>query len=110
MGSYAEGDLDAVAQAVAKGEISYRSGSEAALPPVPEGEPKVVCSLRLPVDVYQRLRDLAVERGVKPTALMRDWVVAGLAAADDDRTISVADLLRVVAALPQTSAPQPHAA
>jgi hypothetical protein len=43
-----------------------------------EAEPKVVCSLRRPVDVYQRLRDLAVERGVKPTALMRDWVVAGL--------------------------------
>jgi hypothetical protein len=110
MGSFAEEDLDAVARAVAEGEISYQAGAEAELPPVPDGEPKVVCSLRLPVDVYQRLRDVAAERGVKPTALMRDWVVAGLAAADDDRTISVADLLRVVAALPQTSAAHPHAA
>jgi len=110
MGSFADGEMDAVAQAVARGEISYRAGDEADLPPVPDVEPKVVCSLRLPVDVYQRLRDVAAARGMKPTALMRDWVVAGLAAADDDRTISVAELLRVVATLPAASAPHPHAA
>ena len=100
MESFAEEDFDAVVEAVAKGEITYLDGG-AELPPVPDGEPKVVCSLRLPGDAYDRLRVVAAERGVKPTALMRDWVLAGLAGADDDRTISVADLLRVVAALPQ---------
>jgi hypothetical protein len=111
MRSFAEGDLDAVAQAVSRGEISYQMGAEAELPPVPDGEPKVVCSLRLPADVYQRLRDFAAERGVKPTSLMRDWVIAGLAASDqDERTISVADLLRVVSALPGVPAPGRHAA
>jgi hypothetical protein len=103
MESFAEDDLEAVVEAVAKGEITYLDG-EAELPPVPDGEPMVVCSLRLSGDVYRRLRKAAAARGVKPTALMRDWVLAGLAAADDDRTISVADLLRVVATLPRSAA------
>jgi hypothetical protein len=38
----------------------------------------------------------------------RDWIMAGLAATDEDRTISVADLLRVVAALPQPPSPRPE--
>jgi hypothetical protein len=97
-------DMAAVVGAVADGEMTFEDGYEVSLPSAPDSEPKVVCSLRLPVDVYQRLRDVATERGVKPTALMRDWVLAGLAATEEDRTISVADLLRVVAALPQPPA------
>jgi hypothetical protein len=38
---------------------------------------------------------------LKPTALMRDWIQEGLAGSEDDRTISVADLLRAVARLPE---------
>ena len=99
MNTFADRDLAAAADAVANGEINFADGP-ADLPPPPDTEPKVVCSFRLPVEAYQQLRQVATERGLKPTALMRDWVLAGLAAADRDRTISVADLLRVVAALP----------
>jgi predicted DNA-binding protein len=102
----ADSDMDAVVAAVADGDITFGEAGTAELPPVPDGEPKVVCSFRLPVEAYQRLREVAAQRGVKPTALIRDWVMAGLAATDEDRTISVADLLRVVAALPQP--PPPH--
>ena len=101
-------DMAAVAGAVADGEMTFEDGFEVSLPPVPDGEPKVVCSVRLPVDVYQQLRTVAAARGVKPTGLMRDWIMAGLAATDEDRTISVADLLRVVAALPQPPSPRPE--
>lgn len=101
-------DMTAVAEAVADGELTFEDGIEAALPPVPDGEPKVVCSLRLPVEVFQQLREVAADRGVKPTALMREWIVAGLATTDQDRTISVADLFRVVAALPQPPRPRPE--
>ncbi|MFI7544107.1 hypothetical protein [Actinoplanes sp. NPDC049599] len=100
--------MTAVAEAVADGEMTFEDGFEVSLPAVPDGEPKVVCSVRLPVDVYQRLRTVAAARGVKPTGLMRDWIVAGLATTDEDRTISVADLLRVVAALPQPPGPRPE--
>lgn len=106
--TFVQGDMDAVVDAVANGEILFLEGAAAELPPVPDDEPKVVCSFRLPAEAYQRLREVAVERGVKPTALMRDWVMAGLAGTEQDRTISVADLLRVVAALPQS--PQRNAA
>lgn len=100
MTSFADRDLAAAVDAVANGEISFSDGGHAELPPPPGDEPKVVCSFRLPVEAYQQLRQVATDRGLKPTALMRDWVLAGLASADRDRTISVADLLRVVAALP----------
>ena len=36
---------------------------------------------------------------------MRDWIVAGLASTDNEKTISVADLLRAVATIAPVIAP-----
>lgn len=43
-------------------------------------DPAQVYSVRIPVERIDRLRRLADERGVKPTALMREWVLQRLAA------------------------------
>ncbi|WP_046470427.1 CopG family antitoxin [Allosalinactinospora lopnorensis] len=60
--------------------------------------PMVTTSLRLPRDVLERLREIAAERGIKVTALMRDWLEQRLATdgADDD-VLTVADLRRLIA-------------
>lgn len=58
------------------------TGERLDLPAPLEGEPLVVRSLRLDVDVESRARAVAAERGVPVTALMREWISAGLAAAE----------------------------
>jgi len=47
-----------------------------------------VYSVRIPVDRIEELRQLAIERGVPPTTLIRTWVLAHLDAAKniDDYT------------------------
>lgn len=47
----------------------------------PPKNPSAVYSVRIPVDRIEELRQLAVERGVQPTALIRTWVLAQLDAA-----------------------------
>jgi predicted DNA-binding protein len=56
----------------------------------------VVHSVRLPHDLSVRLEAEAHQRGVTPSALIRDLVQSGLMAVDDDTTITVrvADLRR----------------
>ncbi|KUL39492.1 hypothetical protein [Actinoplanes awajinensis] len=88
-----------LAEAVAENRLVFDHGVTAELPPVLESEPKVTVSLRLDVADYERVRAVARAAGIKPTRLMRDWILAGLAGADDEKTISVADLLRAVAAI-----------
>jgi len=41
-------------------------------------EPAQVYSVRIPVDRLDQLRRLAAERGLKPSALMREWVIERL--------------------------------
>lgn len=55
-------------------------------PPRQESEPLVVRSLRLPVDMEVRAAAIAEERGVPVTVLMREWIRAGLEAAEGRST------------------------
>lgn len=57
--------------------------------PVPADEVMIVTSLRLPKPVTDQVRERAQERGVKPTALIREWVEAALAAQDAVVPVSV---------------------
>lgn len=54
----------------------------------PASQVMVVSSIRLPKPLMDRVRDVATEEGVKPTALMRRWIEEGLTrcelAADQD--------------------------
>ena len=47
----------------------------------PSKNPTAVYSVRIPVDRIEQLRQLAAERDVQPTALIRTWVLAQLDAA-----------------------------
>lgn len=47
----------------------------------PAKNPTAVYSVRIPVDRIEELRQLAADRGVQPTALIRAWVLAQLDAA-----------------------------
>jgi predicted DNA-binding protein len=74
-------------------------GGEANLP-VPDTDiPMVSRSLRLPVDVDQRVRDVAEARGIGVTTLMRQFIEAGLAELDDSAVVPLADVHRALAAL-----------
>lgn len=57
--------------------------------PVPADEVMIVTSLRLPKAVMDQVRERAKDRGVKPTALIREWVEAALAREDAVVPISV---------------------
>jgi predicted DNA-binding protein len=61
-------------------------------------DPMVVVSLRLPKHVVDQVRALAAERGVRPTALLREWVEAQVARAERgaEAVIGVSELLDFV--------------
>ncbi|MFB9251515.1 CopG family antitoxin [Sphaerisporangium melleum] len=56
---------------------------------VPVDEVMIVTSLRLPKPVMDQVRERARARGVKPTALIREWVEAALAGQDAVVPVSV---------------------
>jgi hypothetical protein len=58
-----------------------------------------VRSLRLVVDLDQRIKTVARARGAPAGALVREWIVLGLTATEDDAPISRADALRALAGL-----------
>ncbi len=61
-------------------------------------EPMVGITLRLPAATLNAARAIARERGIKVTALMREWVEAGMAdAAADDAVVSVRELRHALA-------------
>jgi predicted DNA-binding protein len=62
-------------------------------------EVMVVRSLRLPPDLDERIREIAAERGLKWSVLVRQWIEQEVAALDDDVPISRADALRALASL-----------
>jgi hypothetical protein len=59
------------------------NGADANLPVPDTDVPMVSRSLRLPVDVDQRIRAAAEARGIGATTSMRQFVEAGLAEMDD---------------------------
>jgi predicted transcriptional regulator len=68
----------------------------------PDGpEPMVSRSLRLPLDLDERIRAVAESRGIGATTLMREWIEKGLAELDQGATVPLADVIRVLASLSQ---------
>ena len=61
-------------------------------------DPMVGITIRLPASTLNTARALAAGRGIKVTALIRDWVEQQLADnTDDQRVVSVAELRRLIA-------------
>lgn len=75
------------------------SDESAELPPPPNEPVMVVRSLRLPVELDQRLKAAAQTRGVRMSTLVREWIELELTALEQDQPISRADALRAVASL-----------
>ena len=75
------------------------SEETAELPPRPTEPVMVVRSLRLPVDLDQRVKAAAQGRGVAMSALVREWIELELTALEQDQPISRADALRALASL-----------
>jgi predicted DNA-binding protein len=74
-------------------------GEDAGLP-VPDTDiPMVSRSLRLPLELYQRVCAAAHERGIGVTTLMRQFVEAGIAELDDSAVVAVADVRMALAHL-----------
>jgi predicted DNA-binding protein len=73
----------------------------AEIPPAPGAEHPVmvVTSLRLPLDLHERLKAAAGSRGKPFSTLVREWIELGLLAMEDDQPISRADALRALAGL-----------
>jgi predicted DNA-binding protein len=74
-------------------------GAEAGLPTPDTEVPMVSRSLRLPIDLDQRIRELAEARGVGATTLMRQLIEAGVAEFDDTAVVPLADVHHALAAL-----------
>lgn len=68
-------DAEARHEAEERGEVEPRPGQRARRQAT---DPSQVYSVRIPVDRIEQLRLLAVERGVAPTALLRQFVLERL--------------------------------
>lgn len=92
--------VDTAHEVLAKDLSATLAGDDgsAQLPPAP-GEPMVVRSLRLPVDVHQRINAMAARHGISASTLMREWIETQLAAMEDDQPISRSDALRALTML-----------
>jgi chromosomal replication initiator protein len=92
-------DSVAAAEAFRRGELEFTPDEPAVLPPPPEGEPLVVRSLRLPLDLELRVKAVAAAQGVPPTVLMREWIADGVEAAEGGKLRDpVAELHRITEA------------
>lgn len=69
---------DRIAAAVEDAEATPDDELEWTRHQEPATSPTAVYSVRIPVDRIEELRQLAAERGVQPTALIRTWVLAQL--------------------------------
>ncbi len=70
----------------------------------------VTTSLRIPLGTQRRVQAYAEAHGMKPTALMRQWIEQMLAVVENDHPISLQDALRVLAQLPAPASGERRAA
>lgn len=75
------------------------TGAEAAMPVPDTTVPMISRSLRLPLDLDERLHELAEQRGIGATTLMREILAAGVASIDSSAVVPLADVQRVIASL-----------
>lgn len=98
------GAAQQAAEAFAAGSITldHSAVGEQEAPPreLADQPATVVTSLRMPVDLYQRLKALADLRGTTMAALLRGWAELELAAEEDDRPISRRAALRALTSVP----------
>ncbi|GAA2396733.1 hypothetical protein AB0M46_37125 [Dactylosporangium sp. NPDC051485] len=95
-----ERQMDEMVAAVAAGGFVFdRAAPAPALPPKPDAEVMAVYSTRLPTSLAERIAAIAKAKGVKPSALMREYIEIGVAAEENDRPISLTDALRALAQL-----------
>jgi len=80
-------------------------GGELGLPEPDTDVPMVSRSLRLPVELYQRLCAAAEDRGVGVTTLMRQLIEAGAADLDDTTVVTLADVRRLLGSLARPAQP-----
>lgn len=104
--SYRElAETEELAAAAAAGDITFDTSAPAPeLPPRLTDEPMVVVSARVPTSTYLRIRDEATTRGLPPSAIIREWLELQHAAREPDRLVSLADLRRAIAHLPESAA------
>ena len=97
------------AEAFANGDITFdhaASVEEVETPPreLAEQPATVVTSLRMPLELYQRLKAAADRRGTTMAALLRGWAEMELAAEEDDRPISRLEAIRALTSVPPLKA------
>jgi hypothetical protein len=68
-------EAEARAEAEERGEVTPARGQRGRKR---AGDPSQVYSVRIPVSKLRKLRELAEQRGVQPTALIRQWVIEQL--------------------------------
>jgi hypothetical protein len=91
--------------AAAAGNIAFDMTAPAPkLPPRLAEEPMVVISARVPTSTYLRIRDEATARGIPPSAIIREWLELQQVEREPDRLVSLADLRRAIAHLPESAA------
>ena len=80
-------DLDQIADDYADYEVTeeeFQAGTWVEPEAVPESEQMITYSIRLPKPVVTQVRRRAAERGLKPTAYLREIIEASLAEDADD--------------------------
>jgi hypothetical protein len=98
-------ETEQLAAAAAAGNITFDlTAPPPQLPPRLTDEPMVVISARVPTSTYLRIRDEATARGVPPSAIIREWLELQQAEREPDRLVSLADLRRAIAHLPESAA------
>jgi predicted DNA-binding protein len=71
--------------------------------PEPGAQHMVKTSLKIPLDMYEKVRQTAQARGVGISTLIREWIAAGLTAEAEDQQISLAQLRTAIANVVQSS-------
>jgi predicted transcriptional regulator len=63
-------------------------------------------AVRLPVAVLDHVREIAAERNVTTSAVIRQWIEAGIAtdSSDEDRVVPVQELLELIGRAPHERA------
>lgn len=96
-------DLDAMREHYDNTDTSVEL-EEAKLDESVVSEPMVGITIRLPATALDAAREVARERGIKVTALLREWIEQNLGGeADGDRLVSVRDLKSFIAQKSKTT-------
>jgi predicted DNA-binding protein len=69
--------------------------------PEPGAQSMVKTSLKIPLDMYERVQEVAEARQIGVSTLIREWIAAGLTAEAEDQQISLAQLRGAIANLVQ---------